>query len=107
MAKKEKVLEITPRSEDFAQWYTDVILKNELVDYSPVKGFMTIRPYGYGIWENIQAAYDKRFKETGHKNMYFPLLIPESLLQKEAEHVEGFAPEVAWEIGRASCRERV
>ncbi|HHT49952.1 MAG TPA: proline--tRNA ligase [Eubacteriaceae bacterium] len=96
MAKKEKVLEITPRSEDFAQWYTDVILKNELVDYSPVKGFMTIRPYGYGIWENIQAAYDKRFKETGHKNMYFPLLIPESLLQKEAEHVEGFAPEVAW-----------
>lgn len=96
MAKKEKVLEITPRSEDFAQWYTDVILKNKLVDYSPVKGFMTIRPYGYGIWENIQAAYDKRFKETGHKNMYFPLLIPESLLQKEAEHVEGFAPEVAW-----------
>ena len=82
MAKKEKVLEITPRSEDFAQWYTDVILKNELVDYSPVKGFMTIRPYGYGIWENIQAAYDKRFKETGHKNMYFPLLIPESTTTK-------------------------
>lgn len=96
MAKKEKVLEITSRDEDFAQWYTDIILKTEMVDYSPVKGFMTIRPYGYAIWENIQAAYDKRFKETGHKNMYFPLLIPESLLQKEAEHVEGFAPEVAW-----------
>ena len=98
MAKNDKnfVKEITPMEEDFSRWYTDVILKNELVDYSPVKGFMTIRPYGYGIWENIQAAYDKRFKETGHKNMYFPLLIPESLLQKEAEHVEGFAPEVAW-----------
>ena len=96
MAKKDKVLEITSRDVDFAQWYTDVILKTEMVDYSPVRGFMTIRPYGYGIWENIQAAYDKRFKETGHKNMYFPLLIPESLLQKEAEHVEGFAPEVAW-----------
>jgi prolyl-tRNA synthetase len=96
MANKEKVQEITSRDEDFAQWYTDIILKTEMVDYSPVKGFMTIRPYGYAIWENIQAAYDKRFKETGHKNMYFPLLIPESLLQKEAEHVEGFAPEVAW-----------
>ncbi|MCR1899947.1 proline--tRNA ligase [Irregularibacter muris] len=97
MAKnKDKVQEITPMSEDFAQWYTDVILKTEMVDYAPVKGFMVIRPYGYAIWENIQSAYDKRFKETGHKNVYFPLLIPESLLQKEAEHVEGFAPEVAW-----------
>lgn len=81
---------------DFPQWYTDVISKTELVDYSPVKGFMVIRPYGYAIWELIQGAYDKRFKETGHENMYFPLLIPESLLTKEAEHVEGFAPEVAW-----------
>lgn len=82
--------------DNFPQWYTDVISKTELVDYSPVKGFMVIRPYGYAIWENIQNAADKRFKETGHQNMYFPLLIPESLLKKEAEHVEGFAPEVAW-----------
>lgn len=97
MAKqKNQVKEITPRSEDFAKWYTDVISKTELCDYSPVKGFMVIRPYGYAIWENIQKAYDERFKATGHKNMYFPLLIPESLLTKEAEHVEGFAPEVAW-----------
>lgn len=96
MAKKQKVEAITPRDEDFARWYTDVISKTEMVDYSPVKGFMVIRPYGYAIWENIQSEYDKKFKETGHKNMYFPLLIPESLLQKEAEHVEGFAPEVAW-----------
>lgn len=98
MAKKEMefVKEITRMEDDFAQWYTDVILKTELVDYSPVKGFMVIRPYGYEIWENIQAFLDKRFKDTGHKNMYFPLLIPESLLNKEKEHVEGFAPEVAW-----------
>lgn len=99
MAKKNKeklVKEITSMDENFSQWYTDVVSKTELVDYSPVKGFMVIRPYGYAIWENIQAAYDKRFKETGHKNMYFPLLIPESLLNKEAQHVEGFAPEVAW-----------
>lgn len=98
MAKKEKqfVAEITPMEVDFAQWYTDVILKTDLVDYSPVKGFMVIKPYGYAIWENIQQYMDKRFKETGHKNCYFPLLIPESLLKKEAEHVEGFAPEVAW-----------
>ena len=93
---KNKVEAITPRDVDFARWYTDVISKTELVDYSPVKGFMVIRPYGYAIWENIQSLYDKRFKETGHKNMYFPLLIPQSLLTKEAEHVEGFAPEVAW-----------
>ena len=98
MAKQEVdfVKEITRMEDDFAQWYTDVILKTELVDYSPVKGFMVIRPYGYAIWENIQAFLDRRFKETGHKNMYFPLLIPESLLNREKEHVEGFAPEVAW-----------
>lgn len=98
MAKKETefVKEITRMEDDFPQWYTDVILKTELVDYSPVKGFMVIRPNGYAIWENIQAFLDRRFKETGHKNMYFPLLIPESLLNKEKEHVEGFAPEVAW-----------
>ena len=82
--------------EDFSRWYTDVIMKNELVDYSPVKGFMVIRPYGYALWEKIQEYADGKFKATGHKNMYFPLLIPESLLNKEKEHVEGFAPEVAW-----------
>lgn len=98
MSKKEKqfVEDITPMEVDFPQWYTDVILKTDLVDYSPVRGFMVIKPYGYAIWENIQKYMDKRFKDTGHKNCYFPLLIPESLLKKEAEHVEGFAPEVAW-----------
>ncbi len=99
MSKKEKqqfVNEITPMEVDFPQWYTDVILKTDLVDYSPVRGFMVIKHYGYAIWENIQQYLDKRFKDTGHKNCYFPLLIPESLLKKEAEHVEGFAPEVAW-----------
>lgn len=93
---KDFVKEITKMEEDFAQWYTDVIRKTDLVDYSSVKGFMIIKPYGYAIWENIQGFLDRRFKETGHKNAYFPLLIPESLLNKEKEHVEGFAPEVAW-----------
>lgn len=93
---QEFVTHLTPREEDFSQWYTDCILKSDLVDYSPVKGFMVIKPYGYGIWENIQRELDARFKDTGHKNAYFPLLIPESLLKKETEHVEGFAPEVAW-----------
>ena len=87
---------ITPRSEDFSQWYTDVILQSELVDYAPVRGCMVVRPYGYAIWERIQQEADRRFKATGHQNVYMPLLIPESLLLKEAEHVEGFAPEVAW-----------
>src|SRR5690554_3339001 len=98
MGKKEQqfVTDIIPREEDFYQWYTDVILKADLVDYAPVRGCMVIKPYGYGIWENIQKELDRRFKETGHENAYFPLLIPESLLRKEAEHVEGFAPEVAW-----------
>lgn len=94
--KTEFVKDITNMEDDFAQWYTDVIKKADLVDYSPVKGFMVIKPYGYEIWENIQKNLDKRFKQTGHKNCYFPLLIPESLLTKEKEHVEGFAPEVAW-----------
>lgn len=94
--KQEFVTHITPRDEDFSQWYTDVILKTELCDYAPVRGCMIVRPYGYAIWERIQAEMDKRFKETGHQNVYFPMLIPESLLLKEAEHVEGFAPEVAW-----------
>ena len=94
--QQEFVTHITPREEDFSQWYTDVILKTDLVDYAPVKGCMVIKPYGYGIWENIQRELDTRFKATGHKNAYFPLFIPETLLRKEAEHVEGFAPEVAW-----------
>ena len=94
--KKEFVEHITSQSEDFSRWYTDVIMKADLVDYSDVKGCMVIKQYGYGIWELIQHEMDARFKATGHKNAYFPLLIPESLLKKEAEHVEGFAPEVAW-----------
>ncbi|MBQ2723492.1 MAG: proline--tRNA ligase [Clostridia bacterium] len=89
------VKDIADINEDFPQWYTDVVKKTELVDYGPVKGTMVIRPYGYGIWENIQSQLDARFKATGHQNAYFPMLIPISLLQKEAEHVEGFAPEVA------------
>jgi prolyl-tRNA synthetase len=88
-------LGVTPRNEDYSRWYTDVVQKAELADYSPVKGSMVIRPYGYGLWENIQAALDKRFKETGHVNAYFPLLIPMSFLRREAQHVEGFAPELA------------
>ncbi|HEY8424335.1 MAG TPA: proline--tRNA ligase [Clostridia bacterium] len=95
MADKEFVKEIADIESDFTQWYTDVILKTELVDYGPVKGTMVIRPYGYEIWEYIQKELDERIKLTGHKNAYFPLFIPESFLQKEAEHVEGFAPEVA------------
>ncbi len=96
MAKqKDFVKEIADMNEDFPQWYTDVVLKTELVDYGPVKGTMVIRPYGYAIWEVIQEEMNKRFKATGHKNAYFPMLIPESYLKREAEHVEGFAPEVA------------
>ncbi len=96
MAKeKEFVKDIADIHENFPQWYTDVVLKTQLADYGPVKGTMVIRPYGYAIWELIQKEMDKRFKETGHQNAYFPLLIPYSYLTKEAEHVEGFAPEVA------------
>lgn len=94
--EKQFVEQITPMEDDFAQWYTDVILKTEMVDYAPVKGFMIIRPYGFALWEKIREYVDKKLKETGHQNMYFPILIPESLLVKEEEHVEGFAPEVAW-----------
>ena len=90
------VTEITPQSENFSRWYTDVIRRAELADYTPVKGSMVIRPYGYAIWELIQQALDQRFKATGHANAYFPMLIPEGLLRKEAAHVEGFAPQVAW-----------
>jgi prolyl-tRNA synthetase len=97
MAKEKKFVEsITSMNEDFAQWYTDIIKKADLVDYSSVRGCMIIRPYGYAIWERIQSDLDRRFKETGHENVYMPLFIPESLLQKEKDHVEGFAPEVAW-----------
>ena len=98
MAPKQQgfVTEITPQTEDFSRWYTDIVRRAELADYSPVKGSMVIRPYGYAIWELMQSGLDKRFKETGHVNAYFPLFIPESLLRKEAAHVEGFAPQVAW-----------
>src|SRR3954463_3949906 len=94
--KESFVTEITPRSQDFSKWYLDVVRRAELADYSPVKGCMVIRPYGYAIWELIQQALDRRIKATGHVNAYFPLFIPESLLNKEAEHVEGFAPQVAY-----------
>lgn len=93
---KKFVEEITSMDEDFTQWYTDVIKKADLADYSSVRGCMIIRPYGYAIWENIRKELDDRFRKTGHENVYMPLLIPESLLQKEKDHVEGFAPEVAW-----------
>jgi len=94
--EKEFVKEITPRSVDFSQWYIDVVLKAKMMDYAPIKGFMAIRPSGYALWEKIQEQMDRRFKETGHQNAYFPLFIPHELLEKEAEHVEGFSPEVAW-----------
>lgn len=95
MADKN-VKEITSMDDDFAQWYTDIVLKAELVDYSSVKGCVILRPYSYAIWENIRNIMDRKFKETGHENVYMPMFIPESLLQKEKDHVEGFAPEVAW-----------
>ena len=96
MAEKKLVEAITSMGEDFAQWYTDVVKKAELVDYSNVKGCMVFKPAGYAIWENIQRQLDERFKETGVENVYMPMFIPESLLEKEKDHVEGFAPEVAW-----------
>ena len=97
MAKDKKLVEaITSMDADFAQWYTDVVKKAELIDYSSIKGCMVIKPAGYAIWENIQNELDRRFKETGVENVYMPIFIPESLLQKEKDHVEGFAPEVAW-----------
>ena len=96
MADKKLVESITSMEEDFAQWYTDVCLKAELIDYTSVKGCMVFRPEGYAIWELIQTELDRRFKETGVRNVYLPMFIPESLLEKEKDHVEGFAPEVAW-----------
>ena len=97
MAEQKKMVDaITSMDEDFARWYTDVVKKAELIDYSSVRGCMVIRPYGWAIWENIQKILDGMFKETGHENVAMPMFIPESLLQKEKDHVEGFAPEVAW-----------
>jgi prolyl-tRNA synthetase len=98
MAKQEEnfVKEITNKDEDFSRWYTDVVRKADLADYTSIKGCMVIKPYGYELWENIKNGLDKMIKATGHKNAYFPLFVPESLLKKEAEHVKGFAPEVAW-----------
>ncbi len=93
---KTFVEDLTDQSDDFSRWYTEVVRKAQLADYAPVRGCMVIRPYGYGLWENMQAGLDARIKATGHQNAYFPLLIPESLLQLEADHVEGFAPQVAW-----------
>jgi prolyl-tRNA synthetase len=94
--KDTLVTEITPQSEDFSRWYLDVVRRAELADYTMVKGCLAIRPYGYAIWEHMQQALDRRFKATGHVNAYFPLFVPESLLSREADHVEGFAPQVAW-----------
>ncbi len=96
MAEKKMVEDITSMDVDFAQWYTDICKKAELIEYTSVKGCMVIRPYGYAIWENIQRILDGKFKQTGHENVCMPMFIPESLLQKEKDHVEGFAPEVAW-----------
>ena len=109
MAEKQFVTQIADINEDFPQWYTDVVLKTEMVDYGPVKGTMVIRPYGFAVWELIQQQMDKRFKDTGHSNAYFPMLIPESFLAREAEHVEGFAPEVAWvtQGGNEKLQERL
>jgi len=106
---KEFVKELTAQAEDFSQWYIDVILKTQMADYSCVRGCMNIRPYGYALWENIRDALDKRFKATGHLNAYFPLFVPESFLKKEAEHVEGFAPEVPWvtHVGNEPLTERL
>ncbi len=103
------VEEISNKSDDYARWYRDVILKAEMADYTPVPGCMAIRPYGYALWENMQARLDARFKATGHVNAYFPLFIPESLMQREAEHVAGFNPELPWvtEAGGEKLEERL
>jgi len=109
MKEEEFVKEITNIDDDFAQWYTDIVRKAELADYTDTKGCIAIRPYGFAIWENIKEYTDKKFKETGVENVYFPVLIPEGLLQKEKDHVEGFAPEVAWvtEAGNEKLEERL
>jgi len=106
---ERRVKHITPKTEDFSRWYIEIIQKSELADYAPMKGMMVIRPYGYAIWENIQKLLDQRIKATGHVNAYFPLFIPETFLQKEAEHVQGFSPEVAWVTvgGKEELEERL
>ena len=104
--KQDFVKDIANIDEDFAQWYTDIVRKAELADYTDTKGCIAIKPYGYAIWENIKDYTDKLFKESGIKNVYFPMLIPESLLQKEKDHVEGFAPEVATVFKVAKILER-
>jgi len=96
VAEKQFVQNLTPKSENFPQWYVEVVRKAELADYTDIKGCMVIRPYGYSLWENMRDALDRRLKATGHENAYFPLFVPESLLRLEAEHVKGFAPECAW-----------
>ncbi len=107
--QKSFVKEITPQSEDFSRWYIDVIRKADLMEYSPVRGCIVFKPDGYELWERIQAGLDRRFKETGHRNAYFPMLIPESFFQKEKEHVEGFNPELPWvtEAGGEKLEERL
>lgn len=108
MAEKGFVREITPQSEDFSQWYIDVIKKADLMDYTPVRGCIAFKPDGYELWERCQSGLDRRFKETGHRNAYFPTLIPESFFLKEKEHVEGFAPELPWitHVGNEKLEER-
>jgi len=103
------VTQLTQKSEDFSKWYLEIIRKTEMADYAPIKGMMIIRPYGYAVWEHIQRLLDQRIKDTGHVNAYFPLFIPESLLRKEMEHLEGFAPEVAWvtQAGKDELEERL
>jgi len=107
--EKSFVKEITPQSEDFSRWYIDVIKKADLMDYAPVRGCIVFKPDGYELWERIQAGLDRRFKETGHRNAYFPMLIPETFFQKEKEHVEGFNPELPWvtEAGGEKLEERL
>ena len=107
--EERQVKRITPKSEDFSKWYVEIVQKAELADYTPMKGMMVIRPHGYAVWENIQKALDLRIKAAGHVNAYFPLFIPESFLKKEAEHVQGFSPEVAWVTvgGKEELEERL
>src|SRR5258708_10859722 len=93
------------RTEDFSEWYNQLVLKAELADYAPVRGCMIVRPYGWALWENIQAALDGRFKATGHMNAAFPLLIPRSFIEKEQSHVAGFSPELA--VGTVGCGEQL
>ena len=106
---ERQVRQITPKSEDFSKWYVEIVQKAELADYTPMKGMMVIRPHGYAVWENVQKALDQRIKAAGHVNAYFPLFIPESFLKKEAEHVQGFSPEVAWVTigGKEELEERL